>query len=36
LIFSIAQMDPENVDYGGMLADAAPLEPYVREEYVRQ
>ena len=35
LIFSIAHVNPDDVDYEGMLAGAAPLEPQVREEYVR-
>lgn len=35
MIFSIAQVDPEHVDYEGLLASAAPLEHQAREEYLR-
>lgn len=34
MIFSIAHVDPEHVDYEGLLASAAPLGRHVREEYL--
>jgi Protein of unknown function/Domain of unknown function (DUF1835) len=35
LIFSIAHVGPSDLDYEGMLASAAPLEPQVREAHLR-
>ena len=35
LIFSIAHVGPSELDYEGMLASAAPLEPKIRDAYLR-